>query len=126
MTKTAERLLATMRRLAEEGTWTRVPGNHGFTIRHDRTERTPEYVLCTEEEHIKAPFGRWPEPEYKSMIFLTLTYSGVIIRTAPAPWVGARDSDAPYWLAEAILADPYLGHDDNRMMEMRQARKAKR
>jgi hypothetical protein len=126
LTKTAERLLATMRRLAEEGAWIRVPTGYGFTIRHDLVQETPAGILCTPEEHARNGFARWPEATYKSMTFLTLTYSGMLMRTAPAPWVGASDSSAPYWLAEAILADPTLGHDSHRINEMRHARRGGR
>jgi hypothetical protein len=125
LTKTQERILAKMKELAGGGTWERVPTGYGFTIRHDLHQATPAANLCTEEEHARNGFGRWPEPVYKSMVFLTLTHSGILMRTAPAPWVSARDFEVPYWLAEAILSDPDLGHDDGRMLELRRARKAK-
>jgi len=122
LTKTQERILATMRELVDQGSWAKVPTPYGFTIRYTITRQTPEAVLCSQEEHARNPFGRWPEPEYQAMVFVTLTLGGVVMRVAPAPWVGARDTEIPFWLAEAVLADPELAFDTERQRAMRSAR----
>lgn len=122
MGKAADKILARMIELVQtpESGWVPVPGTAGSTVRLTRTHETPSY-------HRGDGFGRWPEATYESHTFVTLVAGKVILGTAAAPWMGRRDSDVPFWLAEAILADPDdLGQDMVRMLDLRAARRAAR
>lgn len=114
----------TLKRMTELGRqegsgWEFVPSNHARTILHGVTLPTPDYA--------KAKWGRslplWTDETYDVLTFVTLVAGKMIIGTAPAPWVGRRDWDAPFWLADAILEDPGLAHDADRIFAMRKARK---
>lgn len=122
MSKAARRILDRMIELVQtpESGWVPVPGHVGSTVRLTRTHETPEI-------HRGEGFGRWPEATYDSHTFVTLVAGKVILGTSAAPWMSRRDSDIPFWLAEAILADADdLGQDMTRMLDLRAARRVKR
>lgn len=119
MTSTRDKLMARMVELVQDeaSPWEVVPGLVSPTIRRTWTVETPEYARGT-------GFGRWDQDTYDQHVFLTLTHKGFLMRRADAPWVGAHDGEIPYWLAEKILADPELGLDTHRQLELKRARKA--
>jgi hypothetical protein len=102
-----------------ESGWVAVPGPYGLTIRYTRTHPTPDY-------HRGTRGGRWDQDTYDDHVFVTLAGRKVLLGVAPAPWVGRQDSDCPLWLAEAILTDPTLAHDTQRVLDMRRARRSAR
>ena len=108
LTVTQARILARMKELAGGGMWKVIgPSPYAVTVVVSRTAETPEANRGN-------GFGRWPEPTYDRHLFVTLTSQGVIVGDATAPWVGRRDQDAPYWLAELVLnaEDPMAVWDD--------------
>lgn len=117
MTKTARKILDQMADLVRdpESGWVMVPtGMVGVTVRLTRTHQTPDYMRYA-----------WNQDTYDSHTFVTLVAGKVILGTAAAPWVGRRDSEVPFWLAEAILADENdLGQDMTRMLNLRAMRRA--
>lgn len=114
--RAAEALLLRIREMIAlpEPVWTPVPGTVGQTVRHIETKTTPDWA--------KGSLG-YPFETYDILTFVTLVAGKVIVGTAPAPWVGRRDWDAPFWLANAILDDPALAHDEERIYAMRRARR---
>ena len=114
LTKTQREVLETMIRGVASGTWTDISRPMvGITIRHTVTEPTPDYVRKTD----------WSGETYSSHCFLTFVANKILMRDAPAPWVGSQDTEIPYWLALEILKDPGLGHDSHRRLELRSARR---
>lgn len=93
MTKTQRKILDLMRELVNQGSWQRVSGGYSLlTIRKTQEIETPDYHRAV-----------WDEDTYSRHLFLGLTTSGVILGDAPAPWIGRRDSDEPYWLVLMLL-----------------------
>lgn len=101
----------------ETSGWEPVPGVAGLTIRW-----TAEHE--THPANLGEGFGRWPHPTYHSHVFITLVGSKVILGWAAAPWMGRTDSEIPFWLTEAILADHTLAGDYERINVMRELRRA--
>jgi len=106
----------------EASGWEPVPGI-GLTIRFSTEHETPDWARQTRSVDRGA---YWGQPTYHSHVFVTLVASKVILGVASAPWVGRTDSEIPYWLAEAILADHTLAGDHERINALRAARKARR
>ncbi len=123
--KAAERLMAELVRLARdpESGWEAVPGQVGATVRFTKTEATPDYARSSERG---AWHALWDQDTYDMHVFVTLVAGKVIMRTSTAPWVSAHDHHVPFWLAEAVLADPELGWDSPRQWRMKADRKAAR
>lgn len=119
MTKTQARVLARMKELAAQGTWTGVPSNYGLTIRWTRTQPTPESIKSAKP----CP---WPGDDYDRHVFLTLVGQVLIMGVRPCPWVRGTDSPVPYWLAEAVMEDPELAFDTERRLAMKHARRGGR
>lgn len=113
-TKTQREVLEAMIAGVKAGTWTDVSRPMiGITVMHKVTEPTPDYVTR----------DMWPGQTYDRLVHLTFVGSKVLLRVSPAQWVASSESAVPYWLALAILADPELGHDSARQLEMRRARR---
>jgi hypothetical protein len=108
----------------EESGWEPVPSVAGLTIRRTTEHETPEYARAKPGEG--AGFGTWDQPTYHSHVFVTLVGRKVIVGYAACPWVGRTDSETPYWLTEAILADHTLAGDYQRINAMRAERKKAR
>lgn len=123
--RAAEKLLARMIELVQtpESGWVPLTGTVGSTVRFTKTEPTPDYARSSERGAWSA---LWNQDSYDTHVFVTLVAGKVVLGTAPAPWVGRRDSDIPFWLAEAILADPALAFDDERCLKLKAARRAAR
>ena len=114
MTKTQKELLAAMIAAVKTGTWTDVSRPMlGVTVRHKIEQPTPDYVTK----------AMWPGQTYSSCCFLTFTGRTVIMRMSIAPWVNSSEFPVPYWLALAVLADPSLGYDSHRQLELRNERR---
>lgn len=124
MTKAAQRIADTMVNLvAEKGSGWEIVPSYVPTIRFTRERPTPDYALSEERGAWNA---LWSQPTYHTHVFVTLVNGKVILGTSAAPWVRRQDRDIPFWLAEAILEDPELALDDERVRAMREARKAAR
>lgn len=119
MTKTQARVLARMKELAAQGTWTGVPSNYGLTIRWTRTQPTPEFIKS-------GTYSPYPFEEYDRHVFLTLVGQVVIMKVSSCPWMRGTDGPVPYWLAEAVMEDPELAFDTERRLAMKHARRGGR
>lgn len=95
LTPTQARLRDAMVTAVDEGRWVVVSRQHGLMIRWSSAPLVPHELLR----------DLCPGPTYQQHVFLTMTPRPVL-GTAPAPWVGRRDSDITYTLAMAILDDP--------------------
>lgn len=124
-TRAAERLMTELVRLARDPNsgWEPVPAQVGATVRFTKTETTPDYARSSERG---AWHALWDQDTYDMHVFVTLVAGKVLMRVSTAPWVSAHDTSIPFWLAEAVLADPELGWDSPRQWQMKADRKAKR
>jgi hypothetical protein len=120
MSRAATQIDQQMRALVRGPQWNLVPGSYygRITILATKVIETPEYSRGE-------GFGRWPDATYERHLFVTLTWSGVVLGDAPAPWVGRRDYGVPYWFAQMVLDadDPFTVLDQYaRIKDERRAR----
>lgn len=125
VSRMAEKFLAQMIEKVQtpESGWVPVPGQVGSTMRFTKTERTPDYARSSERG---AWHALWDQDTYDMHVFVTLVAGKVLMRVSTAPWVSARDQSIPFWLAEAVLADPELAWDSPRQWRLKAERKAKK
>lgn len=108
----------------KDGPWELVPSMYSLTIRHTTEHPTPDWART--QRHGQT-FALWTGEVYASHVFVSMVGRKVIVGTCAAPWIQRRDQDCPLWLAEMILADPALGLDTERIIQLRaQRREARR
>lgn len=103
--------------VGEKGTGWEIVPSFAPTIRYTATHPTPEYAR-------EGDRPLWEGETYNTHVFVTLVNGMVVLGTSTAPWVGRRDRDIPFWLAELILAEPALALDTHRQLKLKAARKA--
>lgn len=126
MTPTAKRFLARMLELVQDPAsgWEALASDHGSpTIRWTKEETTPSWA---KEKRPGAQWALYEADTYNTYVFMHLIGGKVLMRSSTAPWVQCSDREIPFWLGEAILADPALGLDSERQNAMRHARRGGR
>lgn len=93
-TATQSKLVDAMHHAVDELGWERVDND---TIRYAiRGRPTPETI----------PNRWWAGETYSSLVFITLTPRGPLLRIGRSPWVGASDGMITYKRAFAVIDDP--------------------
>lgn len=103
LTRKQRRIVDAMNAGIADRTWEVLSNRHGMvTLRHMRTADTPEYALGE-------GFGKWPEPTYFQIVFLTIVQGNTWSLTSDicrCPWVSNSGGTLTMDTFLAILADP--------------------